>query len=83
MDHTVLKIKRIKKCIKSAGDSENNKTTMMCSYPESLLLPFLLMFLLHAQGKDLDLTYRLSYVSVFFFFFFLSFNPKCYIRFWL
>ena len=52
MDHTVLKIKRIKKCIKSAGDSENNKTTMMCSYPESLLLPFLLMFLLHVQGKD-------------------------------
>ena len=53
MDHTVLKIKRIKKCIKCAGDSENNKTTMMCSYPESLLLPFLLMFLLHVQGKDL------------------------------
>ena len=51
MDHTVLKIKRIKKCIKCAGDSENNKTTMMCSYPESLLLPFLLMFLLHVQGK--------------------------------
>ena len=50
MDHTVLKIKRIKKCIKCAGDSENNKTTMMCSYPESLLLPFLLMFLLHVQG---------------------------------
>ena len=54
MDHTVLKIKRIKKCIKCAGDSENNKTTMMCSYPESLLLPFLLAFLLHVQGKDFD-----------------------------
>ena len=68
MDHTVLKIKRIKKCIKSAGDSENNKTTMMCSYPESLLLPFLLMFLLHVQGKDLKLailTYRLFFARAF------------------
>ena len=60
MDHTVLKIKRIKKCIKSAGDSENNKTTMMCSYPESLLLPFLLMFLLHVQGKDFFFKDRLN-----------------------